>query len=274
MGYTTNFDGVLKIEPQVSEEHAAYINKFAETRRMRRNASACMDFPDPIRQAVGLPIGLEGDYYVGAEGIAGQDRDASILDYNNPAESQPGLWCQWVIDEGRTELGWDGGEKFYNYTDWLNYVIERFLDPWGYKLNGTIHWQGEQPDDIGTLTVTNNEVEEKTHTWETKPDGFPFGPDPYGYEEMYDDDEDDEYESTPPSPDSLAEYIGADMARGILREHLGNDLIIELPRDVGVRLRDALAQLAMHPDDLPNGQDDVVLCREIVDKINEQLNEE
>ena len=72
-------------------------------------------------------------------------------------EACPGLWCQWVINED-DELVWDGGEKFYNYTEWLKYLINRFFEPWGVTLNGRITWAGEDRNDRGQINVIDNIV--------------------------------------------------------------------------------------------------------------------
>ena len=67
-----------------------------------------------------------------------------------------------------SRFGWNGGEKFYNYIEWLEYLIKNLLEPWGYALNGEVTWQGEERDDIGKLIVTNNKVSVKNGTikWE------------------------------------------------------------------------------------------------------------
>ena len=71
---------------------------------------------------------------------------------------QHGLWCQWEISEDGKLLQWDGGEKFYNYVEWLKYLINHFFEPWGIKLNGTIEWEGEDHSDTGRIIVTDNVV--------------------------------------------------------------------------------------------------------------------
>lgn len=139
-------------------EHAAYLKQFSKTRRMRRAAEKLKDWPDPFREAVGLPLGEEGCYFVGGGGYAGQDRDASVLDYNWPPAGQPGLWCQWVPNVPGTAIVWNGGEKFYDYVAWLEYLIDHFLAPWGYILNGEMKWAGENEADRGTILVKNNQV--------------------------------------------------------------------------------------------------------------------
>ncbi len=143
----------------LTPEHAAYLKQFNSTRRMRRDPAKARLLSDPLRIAVGLPVGEEGEYFVGGEGYGGQDRDASILDYNWPPGTQPGLWCGWQPNEAGTAIVWDGGEKFYDYVEWLEYLIERFLEPWGYVLNGRMDWQGEEDDDRGVILVRENQVE-------------------------------------------------------------------------------------------------------------------
>lgn len=159
MGYTTKFKGQFAVTPALSDNHREYLAKFAETRRMKRNADMTATRPDPLREDVGLPIGIDGGYFVNADGFAGQEYSApDITDYNCPPDGQPGLWCQWVpTDDGRA-IEWSGHEKFYDYRQWLVYLIEHFLKPWGYVLNGEVKWKGEVRGDVGTLVVEANDV--------------------------------------------------------------------------------------------------------------------
>jgi hypothetical protein len=134
---------------------------FSETRRMKRDARKASEFVDPVREAVGLPIGIQGGYYVSARGFAGQDRDSSIVDYNVPPQGQPGLWCQWEPNDDGTEIEWNGAEKFYDYIEWINYLIAHFLTRWGYKLNGEVEWQGGRRDDLGKIVIVDNVIQIK-----------------------------------------------------------------------------------------------------------------
>lgn len=153
MGYTTDFTGFFSIENPLTPSQVAYIQAFNKTRRMSRSEGDAELLPDELRKAVGLPIGHNGGYYVGSnlDGNFGQTRDTSILDYNQPPEGQPGLWCQWTVSDDGTQLEWDGGEKFYNYIEWLQYLVTHFFSVWGVKLNGEIKWQGEDMDDRGKI---------------------------------------------------------------------------------------------------------------------------
>ncbi len=164
MGYTTDFYGSFDLDKPLTEAHAAYLHKFSETRRMGRHADLVAELPDPIREAVGLPVGIQGEYYVGDDMTgyfvkAGfNEPPKNIIDHNTEPSTQPGLWCQWVPHEDCRSIVWDGGEKFYSYVEWLIYIIDNFLKPWGYTLNGEVQWQGENMEDRGVLVVENNRV--------------------------------------------------------------------------------------------------------------------
>lgn len=160
MGYSTDLYGSLKFNKPVTEELRNYINKFGGTRRMKRDVEKLKEtFPDWKDLCFNGSLGPDGAYFIGGKGFFGQDSDDSIIGYNYPPAGQPGLWCKWMINGD--ELEWDGNEKFYYYTEWLEYLISHFFGPLGYVLNGEIEWQGEDYDDFGTICVTDNQVTKK-----------------------------------------------------------------------------------------------------------------
>ena len=155
MGYTTDFSGSLSLSRQLTDVEKNYINKLQETRRMKRDVKKLMEkfngehgHPTPKSDKPEDIYGVDGEYFVGGGGFAGQDRDDSIIDYNTPpgqfgsiadvdrysinykriinGECQPSLWLQWEITNENT-LEWDGGEKFYSYVEWLKYHIKHFF---------------------------------------------------------------------------------------------------------------------------------------------------
>jgi hypothetical protein len=141
MGYSTDFFGVFNVTPKLKQEDNEFLTKLAQTRRMKRDVTK-------------LPPGywgVEGEFYVDGEGDYGQTKDASVIDYNTPPSTQPGLWLQWIPSDDGETIQWDGGEKFYNYVEWLEYLIEMILSPRGYVLNGEVEWQGEETDDRGKI---------------------------------------------------------------------------------------------------------------------------
>jgi hypothetical protein len=147
MGYTTDFSGSFKLNKKLDKETHEFLTKFSETRRMKRRLPA--------------KYGVEGEFFVDGTGMFGQDRDDTIIDYNRPPATQPGLWCQWIPSEDGTAIEWNGGEKFYEYIPWIKYIIANFLAPKGYVLNGEVQWQGEDSDDQGIIEIVNNVVKTK-----------------------------------------------------------------------------------------------------------------
>lgn len=158
MGYTTEFEGELRIQPTLSPAHRIYLERFAQTRRMKRDPWRAERLSDPIRVAVDLPIGPEGAYFVGSVDDF-SDSDPSVVDDSTPhAPFTYSLYCQWTPSQDGTSLGWNGTEKFYEYVGWLEFLVEHFLGPWRYRLNGRIDWQGDDPDDRGSIFVRDSVV--------------------------------------------------------------------------------------------------------------------
>ena len=173
MGYTTDFSGTFRLDKYLSEKHAAYLTRFSVSRRMKRDPKELLNVPDPLREDVFLPVGEQGEYFVGM-GDPYEDDSRGIVDYNTPPgqgspyarpnvilkniEPQPNLWCHWAPTETKDGIEWDGSEKFNEYIDWLDYLIRHFLQPWGYTLNGEVTWEGEDSDDLGKIVVQNNVV--------------------------------------------------------------------------------------------------------------------
>jgi hypothetical protein len=165
MGYTTEFSGLgFWTDKPLKAEHIAYINSFADTRHMLYDMTQIR--PGPTRAAVDVPdeaaFVLEEDK-LETEAVS---RDPSgrpsiyrlsSIDVNKTPPGVPSLWCQWRVNEDGN-IHWDGGEKFYCYDEWLVWLIEMLLKPWGYVLNGTVDYQGEDGDDYGRIIVAHNEV--------------------------------------------------------------------------------------------------------------------
>jgi hypothetical protein len=177
MGYTTDFDGQLTLSKPLTKKQFDFLEKLKDTRRMKRDVSKLME---TYKGKHGYPgrtadkntpeeiYGIEGEFFVH------EDETTGVIDYNiapgqvsfldDSSKAQPGLWLQWEVLEGDDEndpqvLQWDGGEKFYNYTEWLQYLIDRFFNPWGIMLNGEIEWVGEDSSDRGKIVVKNNVME-------------------------------------------------------------------------------------------------------------------
>jgi len=140
MGYTTEFEGVIKVTPPLSVEEINYLNMFSDSRRMEREA---------------------GPYYVG-------DGEDDVIEHNSPPKGQPGLWCQWIPTEDGSGIEWDGSEKFYHAELWMQYLIDHFfgsdaiakqvnpdasdfLHP--HSFEGIIEAFGEEREDVWRLRI-------------------------------------------------------------------------------------------------------------------------
>ncbi|WP_293337701.1 hypothetical protein [Microcoleus sp. CAWBG58] len=156
MGYTTIFDGRFHLNKRLLDIEVIYLIEFSRTRRMKRNAAILQSIPDPARQAVNLPVGEEGCYFVNQSWD--EESEVSIVNYNRPPKTQPGLWCKWIPTADGGGIKWNGMEKFYDYVEWLQYLIDNFIEPWGYLLSGEVNWQGEREEDVGTIWVENNVI--------------------------------------------------------------------------------------------------------------------
>ena len=125
MGYSTDFYGQFTLNTPLDQETYDLLLGLSQTRRLARKTDQ---------------YGVEGEFYIGGNfnSPTGDPPDALPLlhDQNTPPKTQPGLWCQWVPTEDRLNIERDEGEKFYNYVEWITYLIKAILAPRGYLLNG------------------------------------------------------------------------------------------------------------------------------------------
>lgn len=144
MGYTTDFLGGFEVKPEpLTNEMTDYLTMFNNTRRMKRSVKE---------------FGVDGEFYVYGKGPFGQNKDETVVDGNTPPSTQPGLWCQWVPTSDGKHIVWDGGEKFYDYVEWLVYIAENFFLPFDKYLNGEVIWQGEDIMDRGRIIADKDMI--------------------------------------------------------------------------------------------------------------------
>jgi hypothetical protein len=191
MDYTTEFEGHLVLNKKLNKDQFTYLKDFVRGRRMKRDINILAEkymgkygYPGKSLEnnTVEEVYGVEGAYF-----SRHHEDWSSILDHNMPpgetkiiytvdeyaesmkklkekrdsGECQPGLWCNWEVVEFNDNhvLEWNKAEKFYEYVNWLKYLINNFFNPWGVKLNGELKWLGEDTSDFGIITVLDNIVE-------------------------------------------------------------------------------------------------------------------
>lgn len=158
MGYTTYFDGECTIDPPLDTKQVSYLQRFCATRRMQRDNTLTEKREDPLRTGVGLPVGIEGEFFVNEAGFHGHEKGFDVINSNMPPLTQPSLWCGWTVTDDGQYLKWDEEEKFYDYIPWLDYLITNFFKPWGCTLSGEITWEGDNSADFGLIRVEDNTI--------------------------------------------------------------------------------------------------------------------
>lgn len=84
-----------------------------------------------------------------------------LLEFNDDPDTielpHPDSYMQWVPTESLDGIMWDGNEKFYNYTEWMNWLV-LWLGNRGIEAAGELLWRGEETGDVGVLSVAGDRV--------------------------------------------------------------------------------------------------------------------
>lgn len=161
MGYNTVFQGAFELSKNLNGDQAEYLNQFLSTRHVKYNVELLPKVPQNlIENGVIDSWGEDGMFFTNPEYDwckRNCHKNPIFKDYNFSPEDVPGLWCQWKIDvneNGNHILCWSGGEKFYSYDLWLQFLIDYFFIPWEIELDGHISYVGEKwKTDFGTICV-------------------------------------------------------------------------------------------------------------------------
>lgn len=160
MGYTTEFKSSFIVTPPLNPDQVAYLLAFSSARRMAREVTVLETVTDPLCEKVGLPLGEQGAYFIG-EVNDNSECLTGVTNQNVPPTGQPGLWCQWIPSSDGAKIEWDQNEKFYNYREWLEYIMVHFLTPWACELSGSVTYQGESELDCGVINLDKNKTPEE-----------------------------------------------------------------------------------------------------------------
>lgn len=171
MGYCTWFDGHFKLEKPLAPHHLAYLQAFYDVPHVHWDGDLVNQHPDPLREAVGLPLGENGcsftghgfldEYcyppwsYTGSKETGPAPTDPAYLGKVCPGT--PYHHCPWKPNDDGTEL-FVPGDKPYKYIEWLHFLVDHFLTPWNALLNGKMTWHGEWDHDAGIIIVEHNMI--------------------------------------------------------------------------------------------------------------------
>lgn len=158
MGYDTYLYGEIDISPAIPDTLAEYINKFCETRRMKRDVSKLQAKFNGGQGYYG-DYGIEGAYFVGGSGCAGQDIDETVIDGNKPPEGVPEIWMDYLkINSNSNAIVTNDETRSYHIEESIKYVIDHFIAPTGSLCNGEIECVGQDRDDRFAIVVEDNVV--------------------------------------------------------------------------------------------------------------------
>ena len=123
MGYDVYYNGEVTVTPALTEGDAAVVRaatKLEDTEETRALFAAIAASPEPD-----LP------------------HHGGLLE----------------ISEDRGFILPEQDESRHGFRMWLRLLIEHYLAPRGYVLEGEVTWEGEDRDDCGTIFVKDNQVE-------------------------------------------------------------------------------------------------------------------
>lgn len=124
MGYTTEFEGKFKIEPQLPGSFVAEVNDLLAGRHDGQGwSSDPYNYPSNNLGTIEVPRGA--------------------------------VWCQWELenDGEATCIEWNGAEKFYFYKEWMENILAYVRGRYpSMVVDGRMMYRGEDMRDVGIMT--------------------------------------------------------------------------------------------------------------------------
>jgi len=124
MGYCVYYSGEVEVTPSLTEDDARIIHAFVNL--------------EPTDETKPLFAAIAG----------------------SPEPDLPGYGSLLTVSEERDAILPEEGESRHGLRMWLKLLIEHFLGPRGYVLNGEVEWDGEDPEDRGRLFIKDNQLED------------------------------------------------------------------------------------------------------------------
>lgn len=171
--YLIQYFGQFKLNKSLSIKHSLFLRDFSKTRHYQRvwddyenNGKWFLDpdgklapkWTDPIVSKIFFTKSKNEFDKISKHFL----EKYGCINYNEPTIGMPSLYCHWVPTDDNTGICWNGQEKFYDGHRWLKYIVDEFLKPWGYVLNGKIKIRFDSirlnKFLIEWLVVKNNEI--------------------------------------------------------------------------------------------------------------------
>lgn len=150
----TELKGKFSLNKELDEETSKLLHGLANTRRMARDIDKLKEL------GFNGDYGVEGEFFV--DSVVGEDidyeEDVTILNVNIQPSTQPSLWCDWVPSEDNLSIHAPESPNFWRSQEWMNYILERILNPRGYYVSGTVELiELIDPSDEGEYLLEAND---------------------------------------------------------------------------------------------------------------------
>lgn len=149
--YKTKFYGEYKFSDNATPYLLTYLSKFFRTIHIERDVEKIKEsYYNWKDYSYYGDLGYEGELYVNPE-------DKSYGNKNLLAVTR---WCNFAIDkrEDGNFLIWNGNKRFYHYEAWIQYIIDRFLQPHKIELNGVMLVVGMGSTDANYMVLYENRL--------------------------------------------------------------------------------------------------------------------
>lgn len=155
-----SFRGVFTLQPAPSPAQAAYLKAFLAVQHGYWPVQYVSKQPDPLREAVSLPLGEDAAFFVGHQNNKLQGRNP-FIDKCHGCRVGPGGQphcgiCPWHLSQDATQLKPDNKGITMMPMKWLGWIITHFLQPWNINITGKVFLEDPCTSQEGTLVALSN----------------------------------------------------------------------------------------------------------------------
>jgi len=172
-----NINGYFDITPKLTDYDRHYLFNFHATPHMKRDPKKLDDLYDGSNGYVG-DYGKNGELFIklisddkgkiiNQQSTTYDMRDFdTVIDFNQPPDSQPNLQCPWKPNKDGTKLLTENTEHYQNNYKWIKWLINNFFKD-KYILNGEYTTKTDDFDRL--ITLKNNKISYKIIKGKLKP---------------------------------------------------------------------------------------------------------
>lgn len=141
----SNVAGVISLSRPLTDNEFYFLSAFALNKRMRRHRPmlefmiADGQLEDPFREDACLPLGMDGYFFVGNNGVEFNESDPSVFNKEQPPRGMPGCWCSWQPAKDNRSMLVLSGKKEHHAILWASFLVTKlFAKHWNMTAKGII----------------------------------------------------------------------------------------------------------------------------------------